>query len=349
MAEKVKSKWRKIITAVTLLALGVLIYFTRDEIGQSISNLAQVSAAFLLLAVFWKALTFHTYPKMYQGLYKILDVNIPYKDMFKIDLEMTLVNNVFPSGGVTGISYFGIRMKEFGIRASASTLIQILRFTILFVTYMALIFGGLFLLALFSSVNDLTILFVNTFSVLLIVGIGLGIYVIGSESRIDGMFTFLTKALNKIIQFVRPKHPETINIKKARSGFIHLHENYLMLKKNYKKLLRPSWYAFISNILEVLTLYTVFLAFDQTINPGAVIIAYAVANFAGLISVLPGGVGIYEALMTAVLATAGVSPAVSIPVVIMYRIIIMVVQLPVGYYFYHKFINKEEHGPALDR
>lgn len=98
------------------------------------------------------------------------------------------------------------------------------------------------------------------------------------------------------------------------------------------------FYATLSNFGEVATLYSVFLAFGEVLNPGAVIIAYAVANFAGLISVLPGGIGIYEGLMVAVLATAGVSPAISIPAIVMYRILTMLLQLPIGYYFYHKTI-----------
>jgi uncharacterized membrane protein YbhN (UPF0104 family) len=77
------------------------------------------------------------------------------------------------------------------------------------------------------------------------------------------------------------------------------------------------------------------------VNPGAVILAYAVANFAGLISVLPGGVGIYEALMTAVLAAAGVSPGISIPVTVMYRVLNMSIQIIPGYYFYHKAIRAQ--------
>ncbi len=344
-----KRKWRKLITVFTLLALAVLIYATWDEITDSISNLGEVQSAFLILAVLFKVTTFHTYTKMYQSLFKILGKIIKYKPMLIASLELNFVNNVFPSGGVTGFSYFGIRMKKFHIRASTSTLVQILRFAIIFVTFTIMIFGGLLLLAVFSQVNNLTILFTNTLSILLMVGIVLGIYIIGSRSRIDNFFTFLTRILNKLIQIIRPKHPETINIRKARAGFINLHENYLELRRKYKRLLRPSMYALISNLFEVATLYTVFLAFGEVVNPGAVIIAYAVANFAGLVSVLPGGVGIYEALMTAVLATTGVSPAVSIPVIIMYRILAMLVQLPIGYYFYHKFVNEEGVPDVVNR
>ena len=60
---------------------------------------------------------------------------------------------------------------------------------------------------------------------------------------------------------------------------------------------------------------------------------------AGLISVLPGGVGVYEGLMTAVLAAAGIPAAVSLPVTIMYRVINTVIQIPPGYYLYHRALR----------
>jgi uncharacterized protein (TIRG00374 family) len=87
----------------------------------------------------------------------------------------------------------------------------------------------------------------------------------------------------------------------------------------------------------------VFLAFGETVNIGAVILAYGVANFAGLVSVLPGGVGIYEFLMTAVLATAGVPARVSIPVIVMYRVINTLIQLPPGYYLYQRNLSRPKN------
>jgi uncharacterized protein (TIRG00374 family) len=84
----------------------------------------------------------------------------------------------------------------------------------------------------------------------------------------------------------------------------------------------------------------VFLAFGQAVNVGAVILAYAIANFAGLVSVLPGGVGIYEALMTTVLATTGIPAGVSLPVIIMYRLLNTLIQIPPGYYFYLKTLHE---------
>jgi hypothetical protein len=64
--------------------------------------------------------------------------------------------------------------------------------------------------------NNLTILVAAVVSTLLIVGTVLMAYIIGSKQRIDSFFTSITRGLNKIIQLVRPKNPETININKAR-------------------------------------------------------------------------------------------------------------------------------------
>jgi uncharacterized protein (TIRG00374 family) len=85
----------------------------------------------------------------------------------------------------------------------------------------------------------------------------------------------------------------------------------------------------------------VYVAFGHWVNLGAIIVAYSLANFAGLVSVLPGGVGVYEALMTTVLVATGIPLALSLPVTIMYRVLSSLVQLPPGYYFYHKALHQD--------
>jgi glycosyltransferase 2 family protein len=130
-----------------------------------------------------------------------------------------------------------------------------------------------------------------------------------------------------------------LNIEKARETFTELHENYKELRKRKKELRMPLIYGLAANLTEIGAIYVVYIAFGHWVNPGAVIIAYAIANFAGLVSVLPGGVGIYEGLMTGTLAAGGVPAALSLPVTVMYRVVNFAVQMPVGYYFYQKALH----------
>jgi uncharacterized protein (TIRG00374 family) len=340
-------RWKLILNVVTLTALLILVYAIRQQLGDTIRDLARVDAWALLLMIPIEALNYHAQAKMYQRLFGIVGNKLSYKYLYKTSVELNFVNHVFPSGGVTGVSYFGIRMRDGDNLSSAkATLVQVMKLGLTFLSFEILIIFGLFCLAIMGRVNNLVILVAASLSTLLVVGTLGFVYLVGSKSRINGFFTGATKILNRLIHVVRPQFPETINIRGARKVFDDFHNNYEAIEANMGKLKKPFWYALLANITEVMALYVVFLAFGKPVNVGAVILAYGIANFAGLISVLPGGVGIYEALMTAVLASTGISPAVSLPVVIMYRVVNTAIQIPPGYYLYQRNLRRKDQSPG---
>jgi uncharacterized protein (TIRG00374 family) len=166
--------------------------------------------------------------------------------------------------------------------------------------------------------------------------------IIGSKRRISATFTFLTKTLNRVLHFFLPKSPETINIERAERAFVDLHENYKTIESRWRELKMPFLWALVANLTEVLCIYVVYLAFGSVVNLGAVILAYAVANFAGMVSVMPGGVGVYEALMTGVLVAAGVPASISLSVTVMYRVLSTLIQVPPGWILYHGALSAKD-------
>lgn len=336
-----RRNWRTVITLISFAALGSLIYALRQQIFNTFRNLEDINLLILLAMPVLQFFHYNYVARFYRRLFRILDETVRYKFLFKTALELNFVNLVFPSGGVSGFSYFSIRMRSKGVSAGKSTLVMTMRFVLLFIAFQIFLFLGVVLLALDGKANNFMILIASSLGTLLFVFTAGLSFIIGSEKRIDGFFTFVTKTLNKVIQVVRRKHPETINIASAKNAFKEYHGNYNVLKKDLKNLKRPLLYALIINATEVATVYVVFAAFGQWINPGAVIIAYAVANFAGLISVLPGGIGIYEALMTGVLAAGGVPASLSLPIIVAYRVINIGVQIPIGAYFYNRAVHEK--------
>ncbi len=333
-----RSKWRLILTFGTFLALIILIYSLRRQIGDVISNLGRVNAAALLLMIPLQIWNYDAYARFLRSTLAILGQKVSYRDMFRFTIELNFVNHILPSGGISGISYFNVRARSVGVSTSQASLAQLIRLLLLYISFQPLLILGLFFLALRGHVNDLILIVTSSIITLLIVGTLAGIYIIESRSRINAFLTAVTKILNKLVHFIRPKHPETISIDRAQAGFNELHDNYKIIKKNWRQLRMPFVYTFMANVSEVATLYVVYIAFGRLVNVGAVILAYAVANFAGLISVLPAGIGIYEGLMTAVLVATGIPAPLSIPVTIMYRVINMLLQLTPGYYFYQKAV-----------
>lgn len=332
--------WRTIVTLATFAALIILIYSLRHDIGGVISNLGKVNTLALLLIIPFEAWNYDAYARFYRSLFKTLHTKVEYWPMYRVNLELNFVNHILPSGGVSGISYFTVRTRALGVSSAKATLSQVMKLFLLYTSFQPLLVVGLLMLAARGHVNDLVMVVATSLITLLVVGSLVAAYVLESRQRINSSLTFVVNLLNKLISFVRPKHPETIKVGKAQETFLELHDNYEVLKSKWRELKKPFIYMTIANTTEVAVLYSVYIAFGHLVNLGAVILAYAVANFAGLVSVLPAGIGVYEGLMTAVLAATGIPAELSIPVTIMYRVLSMTIQLTPGYVLYQKALKK---------
>jgi uncharacterized protein (TIRG00374 family) len=341
-----KQNWKLILNVLTGILLVVLVIGLRHQLAQTLRDLTHIHAWWVLLMIPIELVNYHAQTKQYLALFSIVGNKLKYWPMYKTSLELNFVNHVFPSGGVTGISYFGLRFKEQDISGGRATLVQFMKLAMTFLSFELLVVIGMLCLALAGRASNLTILVGTAVSTLLIVGTLVFSYIIGSKARINGFMLLMTRVLNRLIYVVRRHHPETINLDRAHHLFDDLHDNYQAVRGQYRQLLAPFWWAFLANLSEVLTIYVVFIAFGHWVNLGAVILAYAIANFAGLVSVLPGGVGIYEALMAAVLASAGVPASLSLPVIVMYRVVNTIIQVPPGYVLYHRYLNNRARSEA---
>lgn len=337
-----RRNWRTIVTVVTITALVVLLIAIREQIIDTFNNLGKIHAWILLVIIPLTILGYHAQTKMYQGLFALLGNKLGYKFMFRAAVELNFVNTVFPSGGVSGISYFGVRLRNQEITGTKASLVQIMKLLLVFGSFEILLIVGLLMMAIGGQANDLVILVAGSISTLLVVGTLAFVAIIRSERRIHATFSFITTMLNRLIHLVRRNNPETISTARAEGVMRDLHHNYKLIETNYRQLQWPFVWALVLNVSAILSIYAVYIAFGEWVNLGAIILAYSVANFAGLVSVLPGGIGIYEALMTGVLAAAGIPPALSLPVTVMFRVLSTLIQVPPGYILYHKTVHRSE-------
>ncbi len=329
MAENsyLKRNWKMILNIVTIVALVVLAYAIRDQFKQTYNDLFRINAWALLLMIPAQVLNYDAQTRLYRSLFAIVGNKLSYKQLFKSSLELNFVNHVFPSGGVTGISYWGLRMRGEHITSAKATAVHLIKLVMLFLSFEVLIIFGVFALAVQGHMSNIILLLAGSITtVLVIVTAGFG-FIIGDKKRIAGFFTYVTKVLNKILHKFRGGNKrETINTAGVQSLFEDLHDNYVFISKDWRQLKGPFVWALMANVWEIMTIYVVYVAFGEWVNIGAVILAYAVANFAGLISVLPGGIGVYEALMTLTLSATGVPSRLSLPVTVMYRVISTLIQ-----------------------
>jgi uncharacterized protein (TIRG00374 family) len=340
--------WKVVVNIITLVALAVLVWAIRDQFAETFKNLFKVHAWALLLLIPIQFFNYDAQTRLYRGLFSAVGNKLQYWRLFRAGLELNFVNHVFPSGGVTGISYWGIRMKDTRITAAKATAVHLTKLVLLFLSFEILVVLGVFSLAVQGHMSSLVLMLAAVIATVLVFLTTGFMFVIGSKERIAGFFTYVTRGLNNLVRFFRPRSQDAISTAKVRALFEDLHENYMVMRRNPRLLRKPFFWALMANAWEIVSIYIVYVAFGEWVNIGAIILAYAVANFAGLVSVLPGGVGVYEGLMTLTLSATGVPSRLSLPVTVMYRILNTIIQLPPGWYFYHRALNQPKTEPLVE-
>ena len=333
------------LNIVTILALGVLIYISRGQISDTFAGFFDLNLFWMMMVIPLQLMSYYSVASFFKGTLETQGEKLPLSTMYKIALELNFVNSIFPSGGVSGFGYLGVRLKKEGVPTSKSTLTLVTRYSLTFVSFIIYLGVALLLLSVVGSASRLMVLICSTIISLVLVGAGLLIFVISSKQRITKFSAVLPKLVNSVVGVFRLHKKETIDIARVERLFSNLNEDYLHVRRNWKQLKTPFLWIMLMSLMELLTIYVVYLAFGSVVNPGAIIVAYAVANMAGLVSVLPGGVGVYEGLMTAVLASAGVPKALALTATLAYRITNMVLFLPVGFVFYQIALRKKQIDP----
>ena len=333
------------INAVTIFAMVLLVVFARDQVAEAFKTFARINLAWMALIIPVQALNYYSVGKFYQSYLKTLGERVKTSEMFKVALEMNFVNNVFPSGGVSGFGYLGVRLSKLGVKGSKTTLLQTSRHMLTFLSFIVYLLLALVLLSAFGSASRFIVLIASSLSSLIIFGTLILVYIISDKRRIKQFTSALPRLLNKILQVFHSGKKDIINIASVEKLFGDLHEDFRHVRRNWRDLRYPFLWTMLMNFTEILTIFIVYLAFKEIVNPGAIIISYAVANVAGLVAVLPGGVGIYEGLMTGVMASAGVRQALALSATLVYRVFNMLISLPIGYILYRRALKEDKIEP----
>lgn len=333
-------KWKLWLNIATLVALGILVVIAWPDIATAFKQSKGLHIWAMLATIPLQFFFYFALAKFFFYFFEVVGSKVGLKTLFPAMMELNFVNHLFPSGGLSGFSYLTLRLKPLAVSTAKSTLSQLARFGFTFMVHIGLMLISLFLLALEDHASALVIFLVSGIVFALLFSTVVMIFIIGSKERIVWSSKVLARGINRLIHVVRPKHPETIKLAKVEETFLELHEDYLLMRANRAKTQQAVLWITLAVLAEMAVLYLIFVAHGVWINPGAVVIALVIANSAGLIAALPGGLGVYEPLMTAIFIAVGISPALAISVTLVFRILSLLLSLITGYLFYHKAVQK---------
>ena len=270
--------------------------------------------------------------------------------MTRTALELNFVNHILPSGGAAGFSYLGWVLAKYGVRPGRSTMAQIIRFALTFLSFIVLLIVAVIILIVDHQMSR-TVILLSFILAILATGATIGlIYIIGSKARLEKFSNWLTKLCNRVVaKLTRGRKRHILKPAVLLEFFDDLHGDFLQIRREKKILVWPFIWALVANMLDVALLFVAFWALGYPLNPATLFVAFGISSIVSAISVTPGGAGVYEAVMIAFLASSGVPAEMAIAGTLIARISLLMLTIGFGYIFYQLTVNKNGRRPSLSQ
>lgn len=328
----ISMKLRHFLFFVALIVIVVLAYNQFNQV-QSFKDLFKtINWWILLLVIPVRYLYYRFNAKYFESFFAIFKQKARFGLVLQSSITMNFVNIVFPSGGISGLSYIRKVLKD-DVDSANITLAQLSWYILSFITYLGFLLLGFVMLLMSNQVIKVSSrLVILVLFIIITVGIALILFIF-NKKFVENAAYFAVKPLNKFLSIIRQKILARNRIK----GFIEqLHGSLLFLRDNRDKLGKPLIYTSLMVLFDLITIYIVFLAFGQIINPGIVIAGYVIALITSLASVVTAGIGVYEAGMVATFVGLNIPFDIAFAVTIVYRIVSLWLFIPIGLIFYKK-------------
>ena len=336
-------KFRTWVNIITITLLAVVIYFSWGQITQAWSLLGKVNLWIFVLMI---PVQFVSYYAVGQVMFSYLRSKGELHKMSRwgvtrVALELNFVNHVIPVSGIAGFSYLGVVMKEHGVSVGRATVAQLIRYATMFVVFVMMILASVIILAFDQKVSRATLIICGAFILATIVSAVVVIYSVSNRKRLVKFSSWLTRTVNKIvakISFGKKKH--LLKLNKVEDFFTDIHQDYIEILSDKRILIRPFLWSLLANICDVGLVFVAFLALGSYVNPATLVVACGISSFTAIFAATPGGSGVYEAIMIAFLASAGVSPDVAIAGTLLARATVLAGTIIFGFIFYQLTIHK---------
>lgn len=333
---------KRAINLATLALIALVLYLARHELIQAWELLLRVRLELIVLLIPLQLLSYYAVGAMiFSYIQQKEKLKANNADMAKMALELNFVNHILPSGGVSGASYMTWRLRHLGIGAGRATIAQVVRFAAGFGAFLVMLGVALVWITLDGSITRGTILVTSLLSSSIVFGTIAVLYMLDSEKRLDAFVRWIVGIANWVVKTVtRGRKTHVIDEDTLQKFFKEIREDYAVLKREPRLLIRPFLWGTIFTIAEVAMFWVTFLALGTVVNPAPLLIGYGLATIAGVVFVTPGGAGGYELLMIGFLTSAGINPGASVAAVLLTRTLLILGTIITGYFFYQQALNK---------
>ena len=309
--------WRRIIFGALIIAFLWLIITHEADIEALARTLAQGQWQWVLLAALLQVGYFVVFSASYQAAFYAVDIPRRLRELIPVTLGSIFVNVVAPTASTAGAALFvddAARRGYSSVRSAAAMLLQMAAdYSSLVVI---LLVGATVLFAqhdlqTYEVISSLVIvLLTGAFASVLVVGVWRPGVIRKLLAGVQGLANRLALRWGKEPWLAEGWSQEMAEEFTTASGIALRHPRRLLL---------IFLAALAAQLLDLATLYVLFVAFGHPVGLGVLVAGFAVGILLWIVSPVPQGIGVVEGGMALVYASLGVPMETATVVVLAFR------------------------------
>lgn len=320
---------RRLLFWLLIIAFVWVVVSRFTEIEKLAQTLAQGQWQWVLAAALLQVIYYTTFTALYQSAFYTVEVESRVNELLPVMFASIFVNVAAPTGGASGAALFvddATRRGQSAARAAAGTVLALVAN---FGAFTPVLIVGLVYLFLHHDLAAYEI--TGAAILLLIIGSLTGVLLLGlwQPDRLRRLLGWLQRTVNRLAGWFR--RPALLTDDWAEENAAEFTGAAAAIAAHPRRLGRTLAVALAVHLVDLASLYTLFLAFHQPVGLGT-LAGYAMGILFWVVSITPQGIGVVEGVMALVYTSLDVPAAKATVVALAFRGLTFWLPLAIGFF-----------------
>lgn len=328
-------------TLIVVLILGFGLYFLIPRLiglPEAIRLILNAKKYYILIAIIFEIISYMGAAWLLGIILSRLGYKISFFNRFKISSIAAFAMHFFPisSFGEGAVDYYFLRKQK--VEAGSILLMLVLRVVLTYIAFFTVFLIGLALVptAPYLKLSPKIISLVIFLIVALVI-----VYMIYLYNHKDKFRVGWHKFFRVFKPFVNKVRGKEVGETQETEIFEDIYHGIGLFGKKKRFMFLSVMAALVFWLGDITCFYFVFQAFNYNIHWGVLIFGYCSATLLGMISFIPGGLGVVETSMGLIYTGMGVPGSLAVMVVLVFRFFSFWMWIPFGLYSYISLSRKK--------
>lgn len=328
-------------TLIVILLFAIGLYFLVPKLiglPEAIKLILQVNKFYLLIAIAFEILSYVGAAILLGVILFQMGYKIKFWDRFRIGSIAAFAIHFFPVGtlGQGAFDFYFLRKQK--VETGSILLMLILRIIFTYAAFLLIFLYGLVLVPTAPHMKVSPRIISSILALLIIGGVGYIFYLYKNKDKFRKIWNRFLRFFDSLFSKIRGKK---VSQRQESEVFEDIYQGIGLFGK--KK--RSSIFALLAGLMywlgDITCFYFVFLGFGYHIHIGVLIFGYCIASLLGMVSFIPGGLGVTEGTMGLLYSALGVPASLALMSILVFRFFSFWILIPFGLYSFIS-LNREK-------